>query len=176
VTNGQKDHPARATSVGELHERLNKKLQELRGEALETFETLKDLTLIMSIRFFEGTQKNGKSKPKLTKAERKLKAKEEKRLKSKMTKLKNSTENFNTKMTKAAQKVGAKPAKRVFNADGKMVFSKFDFTDDSGFKADDSPQKQALDPKSALAKLEKHKEKIKTLEEQGNFYKTYSKS
>lgn len=117
---------------------------------------------------FEGNQKNGEAKPKLTKAERKLKAKEEKRLKSKISKLKTSSDSFNNKMTKAAQKVGAKPAKRVFNADGKMVFSKFDFTDDSGFKADDNTKKQALDPKSALAKLEKQKEKIKTLEEQGD--------
>jgi hypothetical protein len=40
-------------------------------------------------------------------------------------------------MAKAAAKVGAKPAKPVFNAEGKMVFSKFDFTDDRGFKTDD---------------------------------------
>jgi len=40
-------------------------------------------------------------------------------------------------MAQAAAKVGAKPAKPVFNAEGKMVFSKFDFTDDRGFKTDD---------------------------------------
>ena len=45
--------------------------------------------------------------------------------------------DFGSKMAQAAAKVGAKPAKPVFNAEGKMVFSKFDFTDDRGFKTDD---------------------------------------
>ncbi len=45
--------------------------------------------------------------------------------------------DFGNKMAQAAAKVGAKPAKPVFNAEGKMVFSKFDFTDDRGFKTDD---------------------------------------
>jgi len=74
-------------------------------------------------------------------------------------------------MAKAAQKVGAKPPKPVFNAEGRMVFSKFDFTDDGGFKAEDTTKKVSLDPKSALAKLEKHKERIKSLAEQGKFQK-----
>lgn len=120
--------------------------------------------------FVIGPSRNNNSKPKLTKAEKKLKAKEEKRLNSKLTKLKTSSENFNNKMAKAAQKVGAKPPKPVFNAEGKMVFSKFDFTDDGGFKADDNTKKASLDPKSALAKLEKHKERIKCLADQGKFH------
>ena len=51
--------------------------------------------------------------------------------------------------------------KKVFNEEGKMVFSKFDFTapDEGAGK-----KKPNLDPKSALAKLNAQKEKIKSLE------------
>jgi hypothetical protein len=125
--------------------------------------------------------KPGKTgKRKYSKAEKKQKRFEEKRLKSKLAKKNgpaapsstsaSNGNDFGSKMAKAAAKVGAKPVKPVFNAEGKMVFSKFDFTDDRGFKTDDAEhKKQALDPKSALAKLQKHKEKLKSLESEGKF-------
>ena len=118
-----------------------------------------------------GPSKPGKSgKKKLSKAEKKQKAKEEKRLKAKLAKKAAPGKDFGNKMAQAAARVGAKPVKPVYNADGKMVFSKFDFTDDGGFKVDDSDAKKIqLDPKAALAKLQKHKEKIKTLEAEGKF-------
>jgi hypothetical protein len=127
--------------------------------------------------------KPGKTgKRKYSKAEKKQKRFEEKRLKSKLAKKNGPTapssstsasngNDFGSKMAKAAAKVGAKPVKPVFNAEGKMVFSKFDFTDDRGFKTDDAEhKKQALDPKSALAKLQKHKEKLKSLESEGKVF------
>ena len=133
----------RAMSVTELHERLQKKLDELRG-----------------------TAKSGKEgKRKLSKAEKKQKAKDEKRLKAKITK---KGKDFGSKMAQAAVRGGAKPVKPVYNSEGKMVFSKFDFTDDQGFRVCDTDQKKPkLDPKAALAKLQKHKEKISSLEGQG---------
>ena len=121
--------------------------------------------------------KPGKTgKRKMTKEEKRQKKSDEKRLKSKLSKINkapvaatNGGKDFGSKMAKAAAKVGAKPVKPVFNAEGKMVFSKFDFTDDRGFKTEDADQKKAaIDPKSALAKLQKHKEKIKSLQAEGN--------
>jgi hypothetical protein len=116
-----------------------------------------------------GPAKVGKTgKHKLSKAEKKQKAKEEKRLKAKLTKKTTTGKDFGSKLAQAAAKAGAKPVKPVYNADGKMVFSKFDFTDDGGFKVDNAePKKIKLDPKAALAKLQKHKDKIKSLEAEG---------
>jgi hypothetical protein len=54
--------------------------------------------------------------------------------------------------------------KKVYNEEGKMVFSKFDFTAPDESK---DGAKQKVDPKSALAKLKAHKEKIKSLEKIG---------
>ena len=130
------------------------------------------LTVIL-LKLLLGTVKPGKSgKRKLTKAEKKQKTREEKRLKSKLAKKggNTTTSDFGSKMAQAAAKVGAKPAKPVFNSEGKMVFSKFDFTDDKGFKVDEADsqlKKPSLDPKSVLAKLQKQKDKIKNLEAEG---------
>ena len=125
--------------------------------------------------FCPGTVKPGKSgkKRKLSKAEKKQKSQDERRLKSKLAKKggNSTTSDFGNKMAQAAAKVGAKPVKPVFNSSGKMVFSKFDFTDDKGFKVDEADsqlKKPSLDPKSVLAKLQKQKEKIKNLEAEGN--------
>ena len=116
-----------------------------------------------------GPSKPGKSgKKKLSKAEKKQKVREEKRLKAKLAKKTAPAKDFGNKMAQAAARVGAKPVKPVYNADGKMVFSKFDFTDDGGFKVDASEAKKIqLDPKAALAKLQRHKEKLKTLAAEG---------
>lgn len=59
----------------------------------------------------------------------------------------------------------AKPVKPVYNSEGKMVFSKFDFSEQGGGTGE--AKKQNLDPKSALRKIEGHKQKIKKLEEIG---------
>ncbi|XP_970642.2 surfeit locus protein 6 homolog isoform X2 [Tribolium castaneum] len=60
-----------------------------------------------------------------------------------------------------------KPAKPVFNSEGKMVFSKFDFSN-LGTKKE---KKQEKDPKKLLQKLEKQKEKIEELQETGDIEK-----
>merc|ERR1719216_236134 len=128
----------RAHNRAELQERLRLKLEELRGP--------------------DKSNSKGKiTKKKLTKAEKKAKAKEEKKLKAKLAR-KEQKGNF--------QKTpgNAKPAKPVFNSDGKMVFSKFDFTNGECAIGGESAKKTALDPKAALGKIKKHKEKIQSLQ------------
>ena len=128
----------RAHNRAELQERLRLKLEELRGP--------------------DKSNSKGKiTKKKLTKAEKRAKAKEEKKLKAKLAR-KEQKGNF--------QKTpgNAKPAKPVFNSDGKMVFSKFDFTNGECAIGGESAKKPALDPKAALGKIKKHKEKIQSLQ------------
>lgn len=55
-------------------------------------------------------------------------------------------------------------AKPVFNSDGNMVFSKFDFSEIGAKK---KPPKSESDPKKALQLLQQKKEKIKELEQAG---------
>lgn len=57
-------------------------------------------------------------------------------------------------------------AKKVYNSDGKIVFSKFDFKS-AETSAGTPNKKQQLDPKAALNRLQKEKEKIKSLAEKG---------
>lgn len=57
-----------------------------------------------------------------------------------------------------------KPVKPVFNSEGKLVFSKFDFSD-IGRK--DNERKEERDPKKILKQMEKQKEKIAKLESEG---------
>ncbi|KAJ3652747.1 hypothetical protein Zmor_018685 [Zophobas morio] len=57
-----------------------------------------------------------------------------------------------------------KPAKPVFNSEGKMVFSKFDFSN-LGTKKE---KKQEKDPKKILKQLEDQKEKLEELQESGD--------
>ena len=65
---------------------------------------------------------------------------------------------------RAAKKGGAgNQVKPIYNSEGKMVFSKFDFTEEQ--KKDE--KKTQMDPKSALKKIQKEKEKLKSLEEIG---------
>lgn len=60
-----------------------------------------------------------------------------------------------------------KPTKPIFNSEGKMVFSKFDFSNLGQSK----DRKQEKDPKKILQNLEKEKEKIKELQNQGDIDK-----
>ena len=129
----------RAQNRAELQERLRLKLEELRG----------------------GDKCNSKgknkNKKKLTKAEKRSKAKQEKKLKAKLAR---GEQKGNPLKVPA----GAKPAKPVYNNDGKMVFSKFDFTNGECAIGGGTAKKPALDPKAALGKIQKHKEKIKSLQ------------
>ena len=95
----------------------------------------------------------GKAKNKVSKEEQKAKKKEELRLKAKLAKI-----NAN----KSAATVNGHPkAKPVNNANGQMVFSKFDFINDK-------KDKKKMDPKAALTNINKQKQKIKKVEEKGD--------
>ena len=90
----------------------------------------------------------------------KAKAKQEKKLKAKLAR-------GEKKGNSLKAPVGAKPAKPVYNNDGKMVFSKFDFTNGECAIGGGSTKKPVLDPKAALGKIQKHKEKIQSLQSIG---------
>merc|ERR1712049_50884 len=64
------------------------------------------------------------------------------------------------------KKKGPHMAKKVYNSDGKIVFSKFDFKS-AETSAGTPNKKQQLDPKAALNRLQKEKENIKSLAEKG---------
>lgn len=122
-----------AKSVQELRNRLKAKLDSLQEN--------------------KGDGKKSARK-KLSKEEKKAKQKEEKRLQAKLSKMKAA------KSTPASN--GISKAKPVYTTDGKMVFSKFDFTSANGTTA-----KKSKDPKLALQNIEKQKEKMRKLEEKG---------
>lgn len=132
----------RAQTVNELQDRLQKKMAELRGN--------------------KGEGKKGSKKIPLTKKERKQKAKEAKKLQKKLLQ---TGKALTTKTGKV--KPGGPQAKPVYNSEGKMVFSKFDFTEENGTNAEE--KKKKLDPKSALQKIKQHKEKIDSLTAVGRF-------
>lgn len=58
-----------------------------------------------------------------------------------------------------------KPQKPIYNSEGKMVFSRFDFSE-SGFK-DKVKGREERDPRKVLRKIEKQNEKLKELELKG---------
>jgi len=58
-----------------------------------------------------------------------------------------------------------KPQKPIYNSEGKMVFSRFDFSE-SGFK-DKVKGREERDPHKVLRKIEKQNEKLKELELKG---------
>ena len=118
-----------------------------------------------------------KLKRKLDKLEKKKLKRKNNKLKSKIAKLaqatkaatvslasqSSSTETVKTEAPEPA--VPSRPPKPIFNSEGRMVFSKFDF----GELTTPSPiqKKTTLDPKAALIKIKKVKEKVKHLESKG---------
>lgn len=125
-----------AANVQELRDRLKAKLESLQGN--------------------KPTDDEKKKKKKLSKEEKKIKMREEKRLQAKIAKMAAN----NSSLTNGNAK-----AKPVYNAEGKMVFSKFDFTATNGHG---STHKKNKDPKLALQNIQKEKEKLKKLEEKGD--------
>ncbi|KAK3920310.1 Surfeit locus protein 6-like protein [Frankliniella fusca] len=91
------------------------------------------------------TKKNLKSK--LKKAEKKRKKADERNLKHKQMKL--------------------EPSKPVFNSEGKMVFSKFDFSEIGSHKEEKKKKKELKDPRKILEKLKEKKETLKKLKDEG---------
>ena len=124
-----------AQSVSELQQRLKAKLESLQGPK---------------------SDKPGKSdRKKLSKQEKKAKMMEEKKLASKMAKIRQNAAASSA--TAPATTNGVSKAKPVFNAEGKVVYSKFDLGTKStingqGTAANTSNPKK--DPKAALASKE----------------------
>lgn len=116
-----------------------------------------------------------KLKRKLDKLEKKKLKKKNNKLKSKMAKLAQATKAATVSSTSPSTEtikieapeltVPSRPPKPIFNSEGRMVFSKFDF----GELTTPSPiqKKTTLDPKAALIKIKKVKEKVKHLEGKG---------
>jgi hypothetical protein len=134
-----------AQSVSELQQRLKAKLESLQGPK---------------------SNKPGKSdRKKLSKQEKKVKMMEEKKLASKMAKIRTAAASA----TAPATTNGVSKAKPVFNAEGKVVYSKFDLgtksTINNGSTAITSNPKK--DPKAVLASIQKQKEKLKKMEDKG---------
>jgi len=135
-----------AQNVSELQLRLKAKLESLQGPK---------------------SDKPGKSdRKKLSKQEKKAKLMEEKRLAAKMAKIRTAAASS---ATAPAATNGVSKAKPVFNAEGKVVYSKFDLgtkaTINGGTAANTSNPKK--DPKAALASIQKQKEKLKKMEDKG---------
>ena len=120
-----------AQSTAELRARLKAKLDELQAG--------------------KGPGKANKTN-KVSAEEKKAKKKEELRLKAKLAKINAS---------KTATVNGLPKAKPVYNNEGQMVYSKFDFTNDK-------KSKKKIDPKAALTNIQKQKQKIKRIEEKGD--------
>ena len=90
---------------------------------------------------------------------------EAKKLRRKLKRAGGAVQEIKTEGGKA--KRSGNKVKPVYNSEGKIVFSKFDFTEDSAALA--AEKKKILDPKSALQKIKKQKENLKTLKEKGQF-------
>merc|ERR1719318_973929 len=128
---------SRAGSSQELRDRLQAKLEELRGRKLGATEM----------------------KRKLLSIEKKKLADEE--LKQKLMTIGKNAGNLNKVINKEVESMGAKVTKPGVKTEKGVVFSKFDFKDDMAPKE----VKKKLDPQAALEKIKKSKDKIKLWEE-----------
>lgn len=123
-----------------------------------------------------------KLKRKLDKLEKKKLKRKNNKMRSKIAKLAQATKAATTSSTFPSTEtvkvevpepaVTSRPPKPIFNSEGRMVFSKFDF----GELTTPSPilKKTTLDPKAAMIKIKKTKEKVKFLEAKGDIEKARS--
>jgi len=139
----------RAASNQELRERLQAKLEELRGRKLGANES----------------KRQKKLKRKLASIEKKKLAGEE--LKQKLMKVGKNASNLNKVINKETESLGVKVNKPGVKTEKGVVFSKFDFKDDMA----PAEVKKKIDPKVALEKLKQKKEKVKLWEEKGKLNK-----
>eukprot|EP00090_Calanus_glacialis_P026759 TRINITY_DN42062_c0_g1_i1.p1 TRINITY_DN42062_c0_g1~~TRINITY_DN42062_c0_g1_i1.p1 ORF type:complete len:422 (+),score=182.32 TRINITY_DN42062_c0_g1_i1:48-1313(+) len=136
---------SRAASSQELRDRLQAKLEELRGRKLGANES----------------KRQKKMKRKLASIEKKKLADEE--LKQKLMTIGKNAGNLNKVINKEVESMGAKVTKPGVKTEKGVVFSKFDFKDDMAPKE----VKKKLDPQAALDKIKKNKDKIKLWEDKG---------
>jgi len=136
----------RADTREELKERLQAKLQELKGKKTEN-----------------NKKAEKKLKKKLAKVEKKKKEAEE--LKQKLMTVGKNAGGKKGNLLKGAEDLGASAVKKPgIKTEKGVVFSKFDFKDEMNVKKE---VKKNLDPQAALTKIKKSKEKIKMWEEKG---------
>jgi len=140
---------SRASSSQELRDRLQAKLEELRGRKLGVFES----------------KRQKKLKRKIASIEKKKLADQE--LKQKLMTIGKNAGNLNKVINKEVESMGAKVSKPGVKTEKGVVFSKFDFKDDMIPKE----AKKNVDPKLALNKIKKNQEKIKLWEEKGKHEK-----
>lgn len=178
----------RACNPEELKERLAAKLSEFKGEDCLVLKLMSSESYSLDI---TGRKLNFSDKKMKTKLKRKLDKLEKKKLKKKNNKMKvkiaklaqatmkaaASTSNTSPASTTVKTEVPelpiqSRPPKPIFNSEGRMVFSKFDFGELTTPTA--ALRKTNLDPKAALHKIKKVKEKVKHLEEQGDAEKAKS--
>jgi len=136
---------SRAASSQELRDRLQARLEELRGRKLGVFES----------------KRQKKLKRKLASIEKKKLADQD--MKQKLMTIGKNAGNLNKVINKEVEPLGVKVAKPSVKTEKGVVFSKFDFKDDMAPKE----EKKNADPKAALDKIKKSKEKIKLWEEKG---------
>ncbi|KAG7304084.1 hypothetical protein JYU34_011014 [Plutella xylostella] len=136
--NEESNLPKRARTITELEERLEK-LKSKSNFNLKTKLMKKSLT---------------------SKLNKKIKKKE--RLNKTHVKPVVDGPLLSTEKKEVKEKVAPNVAKPVFNNDGKLVFSKFDF---ANIGKKDKPSKVEKDPKKILENMEKQKEKFRQLEE-----------
>lgn len=179
---------SRATNPEELKERLAAKLSQFKGmkELLQVVEHFFSCFVLRAGKKLDFSDKKMK-----TKLQRKLDRLEKKKLKKKNNKMKSKIAKLAQVTMKAAAGptpvtassslsspatvkteipepvVQSRPPRPIYNSEGRMVFSKFDFgeltTPDTS-----SMKKTNLDPKAALHKIKKVKEKVKELEAKGD--------
>ncbi|XP_040574547.1 uncharacterized protein [Lepeophtheirus salmonis] len=137
----------RVTDINELRQRLKDKLESLKSGAPDT------------------------RKAKLSKKEKKKKALEERKAKAKLARMKELSAQKDATSSDPSSEPPSKKLKKsskpVYNSDGKVVFSKFDFSELNGNKIQNGPTKKTLDPKAALKKIQSQKEKLQSLKEKG---------
>lgn len=118
---------------------------------------------MLSVTGQKGSKASKGAKTKLSKVEKRQKSREAQKLKKKLL------ASGQAVKSPAQKKSSGNKVKPSYNHEGKMVFSKFDFSEDGS----SSKKKQSLDPKSALQKVQRNKEKLKSLEEIGKLHFVY---
>jgi len=150
----------RASNPEELKQRLAAKLNQFQGKKLD----------------FSEKKMKSKLKKKLDKLEKKKLKRKQSKMRSKIARLaQDTTKKVAVTSTASSDEVKTEveePAvqnrlpKPIFNSEGRMVFSKFDFGE--GTAPTWNSKKITNDPKAALGKIKKIQEKVETLKEKGD--------
>ncbi|RVE41636.1 hypothetical protein evm_013714 [Chilo suppressalis] len=145
-------------------------INDTKAENKETSKRARNITELEEKLHKLKSQNNYNLKNKLvkksisSKLNKKIKKKE--RLnKNKVLKPVGDSQFSNVKKSEKEEKPNSNIAKPVFNTDGKLVFSKFDF---ANVGKTEKVQKVEKDPKKILVQLQEQEQKIRELEEKGD--------